>query len=52
MPCLSFGYWIVLLILYAIISSAVGMPRMVNSLVTLGLFVWFVVGFLPFVQCD
>jgi hypothetical protein len=50
MKCLSFGYWILLIILFNIFFEFTDVPAVIRSVVSLGIFVWFVAGF--FVKCD
>lgn len=50
MNCLSFGYYILLVILFGIIYQLTSTPRSISIVVSLCLFIWFIAGF--FVKCD
>lgn len=50
MRCLSFGYWIVLIILFNAMFAISSTPSTIRSVVTTGLFIWFIVGF--FIECE
>lgn len=53
MRCLSFGYYILLVILMAIALIIFDVPDLLKpiiGLIPLGLFIYFIVGF--FVECD
>ena len=50
MPCLSFGYWIVLIILFNIFFAITSVPDVIRSAVSVGMLIWFIAGF--FVKCD